>query len=157
MGIGTSFPVSFAKAQLAAGVAIKKIRFALLSVKDQDKLKIIQVARDLINLGFKLHATCGTAEVLNNNNILCQYVNKVAEGRPHIVDLLKNGEIDLIVNTTSGKQAIADSYIIRRTALQHKVTYTTTVAGASAIIRALQHPNDETCYKIQDLHAEISN
>lgn len=153
MGIGTNFAMSFAKAQLAAGVIIKKRRFALLSVKDQDKTKIIAVANDLINLGFKLHATKGTALVLNSNNIPCESVNKVAEGRPHIVDLLKNGEIDLIVNTTSGKKAIEDSYIIRRTALQYKVTYTTTIAGSQAIIRALQHTNDETCYKLQELHS----
>ncbi len=153
MGIGTSFAMSFAKAQLAAGVVIKKRRFALLSVKDQDKTKIIAIANDLISLGFKLHATKGTALVLNSNNIPCESVNKVAEGRPHIVDLLKNGEIDLIVNTTSGKKAIEDSYIIRRTALQYKVTYTTTIAGSQAIIRALQHTNDETCYKLQELHS----
>lgn len=155
MGIGTSFAMSFAKAQLAAGVIIKKRRFALLSVKDQDKIKIISLAKDLINLGFQLHATIGTASILNKNNIACESVNKVAEGRPHIVDLLKNGEIDFIVNTTSGKQAIADSYIIRRTALQHKVTYTTTVAGALAIVRALQHTDHEQCYKLQNLHANL--
>lgn len=153
MGIGSSFAISFAKAQIAAGIKIKKRRIALLSVRDSDKFKVISVARYLIELGFKLYATRGTATVLNNNFIECKSVNKVLEGRPHIVDLIKNGEVDFIVNTTSGKDAIADSYIIRKTALQHSVTYTTTIAGADAIIRALRYNGENELYKLQELHA----
>ncbi len=153
MGIGSSFAVSFAKAQIAAGIKIKKRRIALLSVRDSDKFKIISLANYLIELGFKLYATRGTARVLNDNSIECKAVNKVLEGRPHIVDLIKNGEVDLIVNTTSGKEAINDSYIIRKTALQHSVTYTTTIAGADAIIRALRYSGENELYKLQELYA----
>lgn len=152
MGIGTSFGIAFAKAQAAAGIVIKKRRLALLSVKDSDKNKIIDIAKDLISLGFSLYGTSGTSKVLNSNSIHCESINKVGEGRPHIVDLLKNGEVDIIINTTSGKSAITDSFTIRKAALQYNVTYTTTVAGGEAIVKAMMYTDNQPCYKLQDLH-----
>ena len=103
-------------------------------------------------MGYALCATNGTCKVLQKANLECERVNKVREGQPHIVDMLKNDEIDLIVNTTEGKKAIADSYSIRRTALQHNVFYTTTMAGAIATVEALKNRNHVTVNALQDLH-----
>ncbi|MFQ5488924.1 MAG: carbamoyl-phosphate synthase large subunit, partial [Gammaproteobacteria bacterium] len=124
MGVGRSFAEAFAKSQLAAGVELPRGGKAFVSVRDADKKRAVEVARDLVALGFKVLATRGTAGVLEAAGVPCERVNKVAEGRPHIVDMIKNDEISLIINTTEGKQAIADSYAIRREALLHKVTYT---------------------------------
>ncbi|MCP5419953.1 MAG: carbamoyl-phosphate synthase large subunit [Gammaproteobacteria bacterium] len=155
MGIGRGFGEAFAKAQLAAGNRLPTRGNAFISVRDADKAKIVPVARDLLNQGLTLFATRGTCNVLEAHGIICTAVNKVNEGRPHIVDMIKNDEIALIINTTEGKQAIADSYSIRREALLHKVCYTTTVAGARATALALQSLDGEVnC--LQDLHQELS-
>ncbi len=156
MGIGRSFGEAFRKAQLGAGNALPKGGRAFLSVRDTDKKGIVQVARQLVELGFELVATHGTARVLEAAGIPCAHINKVTEGRPHIVDMIKNGEISFIVNTTEGKQAIADSYTIRREALMHNVSYTTTLTGAEAICIALRQPDEIEVNSLQDLHKELT-
>ncbi|MEQ6342137.1 MAG: carbamoyl-phosphate synthase large subunit [Gammaproteobacteria bacterium] len=155
MGIGRSFAEAFAKSQEAAGITLPRGGRAFISVREADKPRVAAVARDLVALGFKVLATRGTAKILEGEGVPCIKVNKVAEGRPHIVDMIKNDEISLIINTTEGKQAIADSYEIRRAALQHKVTHSTTLAGAWATCLALQQPDDRAVNRLQDLHQEL--
>jgi carbamoyl-phosphate synthase large subunit len=152
MGIGKTFGEAFAKGQLAAGEKFPRSGMAFLSVKDGDKLAIVTIARELVRLKYSLCATHGTANALLEAGLECRRVNKVREGQPHIVDMLKNDEIDLIVNTTEGKKAISDSYSIRRTALQHKVFYNTTIAGALATVEALKQKDSDQVRKLQDLH-----
>jgi len=153
MGVGRTFAEAFGKSQLAASVELpKQSGTAFLSVRDADQKALLTVAKLLIELGFKLVATRGTARNLQAAGLDCKIVNKVREGRPHIVDLLKNNQIDLIVNTTEGKKAIEDSFEIRREALQNKVTYTTTITGAWALCQAMMHNENEQVYKLQDLH-----
>jgi carbamoyl-phosphate synthase large subunit len=152
MGIGWSFGGARAKSMKAAGYGLPRIGKAFLSVRDADKQVLVPIARELIGRGYQLVATSGTARFLNENSITCVSVNKVLEGRPHIVDLIKNDEIKFIVNTTEGAQAIADSFSIRREALQRKVSYTTTIAGGRATLRALDHENDYTVHSLQQLH-----
>jgi carbamoyl-phosphate synthase large subunit len=152
MGIGKTFAEAFAKSQLGAGVNLPKKGKAFLSVKETDKVGIVDVAKSLKGLGFELVATSGTARVIEAAGIECQYVNKVQEGRPHIVDMIKNEEIALIVNTTEGSQAIADSATIRSNALQFKVTYTTTLAGGEALCMALTHKDLSEVTCLQDIH-----
>jgi carbamoyl-phosphate synthase large subunit len=154
MGIGRSFGEAFAKSQIAAGSNLPTSGLAFLSVRDVDKPATINIARELSNLGFELIATMGTAQVLQQAGIDCNMVNKVTEGRPHIVDRIKNDEISFIVNTTEGKQTIADSFTIRRTALQHQVSYTTTIAGARATMLALKTLDTTEVNCLQDLHQE---
>jgi len=156
MGVGRNFGEAFAKAQLAAGDELPRSGRAFVSVRDPDKAGAVEVARELSHLGFEIIATRGTARTLAAAGVACSEVNKVMEGRPHIVDMLKNDAIDLIVNTTEGKQAIADSYTIRRTAIQHRVTYTTTLAGARALVRGLHERDLDTVNRLQDLHAETA-
>jgi carbamoyl-phosphate synthase large subunit len=124
-------------------------------VRDVDKPAAMDIARELAVLGFELLATRGTAQTFLEAGITCKIINKVFEGRPHIVDWIKNDDISFIVNTTSGKQAIADSYTIRRTALQHKVSYTTTIAGARATMLALKTKDVTDVNRLQDLHQEL--
>ncbi|CBL45908.1 Carbamoyl-phosphate synthase large chain [gamma proteobacterium HdN1] len=155
MGVGDRFGEAFRKASLGAGEKLPKGGRAFISVRDGDKQVAIKVGNYLRELGFDLVATRGTAKILGDAGIEVQVINKVVEGRPHIVDAIKNGEISLIINTTEGTQAIADSYAIRRTALQNKVAYTTTIAGALAICMALQDKAPETVRRLQDLHKEI--
>ncbi|KTD16615.1 carbamoyl-phosphate synthase large subunit [Legionella jordanis] len=152
MGIARRFGQAYAKAQLGAGSNIVKRRRAFVSVRDADKARIGEIAKRLIELGFEIIATRGTALVLQAAGIDCRRVFKVAEGRPHVVDFIKNNEIDFIVNTTEGKQAIADSFAIRRNALQHKVSYTTTLSGAEAACLAMKYEDRETVTRLQDLH-----
>jgi carbamoyl-phosphate synthase large subunit len=123
-----------------------------LSVRDADKEVLTPIARELIGRGYRLVATIGTARFLNEHSIECESINKVMEGRPHVVDLIKNDEINFIVNTTEGAQAISDSFSIRREALQRKISYTTTIAGGSATLRALDHEEDYTVHSLQQLH-----
>ncbi|HSR63755.1 MAG TPA: carbamoyl-phosphate synthase large subunit [Gammaproteobacteria bacterium] len=155
MGIGRNFGQAFAKAQLAAGEVIPRSGLAFISVRDEDKEYARTIAGELSQLGFSLCGTHGTTLALEEAGLVCRRINKVREGQPHIVDMLKNDEIDLIVNTTEDKQAIADSYSIRRTALQHKVFYTTTMAGAMATILALKQQDSEEVNPIQVLHEEL--
>ncbi|WP_455380174.1 carbamoyl-phosphate synthase large subunit [Acidihalobacter prosperus] len=154
MGIGKSFGEAFAKSQLAAGVILPRGGRAFISVRDEDKVAAIGIARELIKRGFDLVATHGTAKALDQAGVPCGAVNKVMEGRPHVVDMIKNGEIDMIVNTTANKQAIADSFTIRREALQRKITYATTMAGALAMCLAMDFLDNKAVYRLQDLHEE---
>jgi carbamoyl-phosphate synthase large subunit len=153
MGIGRSFGEAYAKAQRAAGVRLPHEGVTLISIRDIDKPKIVPIARKLVENGFRLVATRGSAKVLQEAGVSCEPVNKVYEGRPHIVDMIKNGQLQLIINTTEGKKAIADSFTIRRQALQHQVTYTTTISGAHAICCALDELDSVDVNRLQDLHA----
>ncbi|OOG23343.1 carbamoyl phosphate synthase large subunit [Thioalkalivibrio denitrificans] len=154
MGMGRSFAEAFAKSQLGAGVNLPVRGKAFVSVRDADKDGVAEVGRELVKQGFQVIATRGTRQVLTEAGIECEVVNKVTEGRPHIVDMIKNDEISLIINTTEGRQAIADSFTIRREALQHKVSYTTTLAGALATVAALEYLDHEQVYRLQDMHKE---
>jgi carbamoyl-phosphate synthase large subunit len=152
MGIGWSFGGARVKAMKAAGFGLPSTGRAFLSVRDADKEVLIPIARELIGRGYSLVATGGTCDFLNRESIQCEAVNKVIEGRPHIIDLIKNDEINFIVNTTEGRQAISDSFSIRREALQRKIAYTTTITGGWATLRALDHENDLTVHSLQQLH-----
>jgi carbamoyl-phosphate synthase large subunit len=133
MGLDRYYPVAFAKSQLGAGGLVPKSGTVFVSVRDQDKPKVIGAVKRLEALGFRVIATGGTQRYLANHGISCSKINKVLEGRPHIVDAIKNGDVQLVFNTTDGAQAIADSRSLRRAALLHKVPYYTTIAGANAV------------------------
>lgn len=150
MGVADRFGQAFAKAKLAASANISRRQNAFVSVRDSDKVSVSEIAKRLVDLGFDVYATAGTARVIEAAAIPCHRVNKVAEGRPHIVDMIKNDEIDFIVNTTDSKQAMEDSFIIRNSALQHNVSYTTTIAGAKASCLAMKYEDRETVTTIQD-------
>ncbi|MBN1123879.1 MAG: carbamoyl-phosphate synthase large subunit [Sedimentisphaerales bacterium] len=137
MGISDDFGMAYAKSQIAAGNALPTSGSVFLSVRDVDKPRAVQLARKLLDLGFKILATKGTSIALINNNIPSQFVLKVNEGRPHVVDSIINGDIDLIINTTIGQQSIQDSFSIRRTALDRQVPYVTTIRGADAVVKAI--------------------
>ncbi|PXX93575.1 carbamoyl phosphate synthase large subunit [Marinobacter vulgaris] len=153
MGIGDSFDEAFAKAALASGERLPVKGTAFMSVRDVDKPGAAKVAQDLVDAGFKVIATTGTAKALKEAGITVDRVNKVREGRPHIVDAIKNGQVQLIINTTEGRKAISDSAQIRQSALQSKVTYTTTLAGGEAFCRAIMFGPERTVRRLQDLHA----
>jgi carbamoyl-phosphate synthase large subunit len=155
MGVGETFGEAYSKAQLSSGQEIPTSGTAFLSVRDVDKGAVVGIAKSLLKLGFRLVATRGTARVIGAAGLPVERVNKVMEGRPHVVDMLKNNEIDLIVNTTEGTQAIADSATIRRSALQQKVYYTTTLAGGEAVCEALAFGKAHTVRRLQDLHRRI--
>ncbi|MDT8427808.1 MAG: carbamoyl-phosphate synthase large subunit [Pseudomonadales bacterium] len=155
MGVGKTFAEAFAKSQLGAGEEIKTSGTVFISVRDADKRHLVKLASQLHEIGFSLVATSGTAAVIAEAGLPVKRVNKVNEGRPHIVDMIKNDEIQLVVNTTEGKQAIADSSIIRRTALRHDVFCTTTVASAFAVCEALVFGDNLSVYTIQELHARL--
>ena len=141
MGLDKDFGHAFAKSQLASGVKIPISGNVFISVRDRDKLNALILAERLIELGFKIFATRGTAAALEKNHIPVKIVNKVLEGRPHIVDSMTNDEIDLVINTTEGNQSIADSYSLRRTALTQNIPYYTTIAGANAALLVIQSMN----------------
>ena len=155
MGVGKTFGEAFAKGQFAASEVIPRAGKVFISVKDIDKEEAIIAAKEFVALGYEIYATSGTSKALREAGIECERVNKVREGQPHIVDMLKNVEIDLIVNTTEGKKAIADSYSIRRTALQHKVFYTTTMAGALATIEGIKQRDNTGVNSLQELHKGV--
>ena len=154
MGTGRTFGEAYAKAQTASGVVLPRKGVCFISVRDRDKEPCIALARKLIERGFELLATEGTARALSAAGVLCRRVNKVREGRPHIVDMIKNDEIDLIVNTTEGKQAIRESNSIRREAVHRRVTYYTTLAAGLATCEALDHLDEVEVNRLQDLHQE---
>ncbi len=156
MGVGRSFGEAFGKSQLGAGSGIPRGGTAFISVKTADQSQVVDMARYLSEHGFDLVATRGTAEALQSAGVAARVVNKVAEGRPHIVDMIKNQEIDLIINTTTGKQSLKDSYAIRREALMNKVTYYTTLAAARAACEAHAVAGDIRVARLQDLHGEVS-
>ena len=155
MGSGRTFAEAFGRAEEAANIKAPTAGKAFLSVRDPDKKRLLPVARDLVERGFSLVATEGTARFLREQGVDCERVNKVLEGRPHVVDLIKNGEISYIINTTEGKQAIADSFSIRREALQHRVTYSTTIPGARALIRGTDTRDDPRVWSLQEMHKEL--
>ncbi|MVW77695.1 carbamoyl-phosphate synthase large subunit [Bordetella sp. 02P26C-1] len=159
MGVGMSFGEAFVKSQLAAGVRLPEGGTAFISVKDQDKVRAVQVARGLHELGFKLVATRGTAAQIEAAGIPVQIVNKVTEGRPHIVDMVKNGEISLVINTVEERRnAIADSRTIRTQSLAARVTFFTTIAGARAAVEGMQYLRQGLglqVYPLQELHASL--
>jgi len=156
MGIGRSFGEAYAKAQLASGVVLPTEGTALLSVRDRDKDGAVELANILIGRGFELVCTHGTAEYLQQAGVSCRRVNKVREGRPHIVDMIKNGEFTLIVNTTEGKKAIHESHSIRAEAVRRNVTYYTTLGAAVATCAALEHLDNIDVNRLQDLHKEVA-
>ncbi len=156
MGVGRNFGAAFARAHEAASIKAPSSGKAFLSVRDADKQRLVEVATDLVARGFTLVATGGTHKFLAEHGIACERINKVLEGRPHIVDLIKNGEIAFIVNTTEGKQAIADSFSIRREALQQRVTYSTTVSGAKALLHSLDFRGSEDVHSLQELHRQLA-
>jgi carbamoyl-phosphate synthase large subunit len=156
MGLGETFAEAFSKAVIGAGESLPTGGKVFISVRDADKQGAIGVAKYLSQLGFTLVATRGTRKVLLAAGLECDAVNKVKEGRPHIVDAVKNGEISLIINTTEGRQAIADSSTIRSNALSSKVFYTTTLAGAEAICMALEFGEEKHVRRLQDVHAGMA-
>lgn len=149
MGIDKSFPLAFAKAQVAAGVKLPTSGLAFISVKDSDKKYLPELCKKLIAIGMKIVATRGTAKFLAENNIAVTIVNKITEDKPHVVDMIENKEIALVINTTEGAQATKDSFSIRRTALMKGTTYTTTMSGARALVDALE------AYKNLDCQFEV--
>lgn len=154
MGVGETFAEAFFKAQLGAGERIPRTGKVFLSVDNNDKPRLLDVAKRLQEQGYGLCATLGTAKFLRENGIATQIVNKVREGRPHIVDAIKNGEIAMVINTVNGEpEVIADSHSIRRTALQQRVPVYTTIAGADAISYAVEHINEFGVYSVQELHS----
>jgi carbamoyl-phosphate synthase large subunit len=156
MGVGRSFGAAFARAEEAASIKAPGMGKAFISVRDPDKVRVIPVAHDLVRRGYTLVATRGTADFLHGQGLACEQINKVIEGRPHIVDLIKNGEIAYIVNTTEGRQAIADSFSIRREALQQRLTYSTTIAGAKALLHSLDYRDSGPVWSLQELHKELA-
>jgi carbamoyl-phosphate synthase large subunit len=158
MGVGETFAEAFVKSQLAAGVKLPNAGNVFISVRNADKPKVVEIAAALEGLGFSIIATRGTAAYLIDHGLTVTPVNKVAEGRPHIVDMIKNGEIVMIVNTTDERRStVQDSYSIRRSALQARITYYTTVAGARAACMGMQQMRELRAYSVQSLHAGLQS
>ncbi|MFH0788006.1 MAG: carbamoyl-phosphate synthase large subunit [Pseudomonadota bacterium] len=157
MGIDRDFGLAFAKSQLAAGSDLPLSGTVFISVKDRDKKMILSPAQKLYNLGFKIMATSGTSRFLREAGLPNQLVNKVREGRPHVVDRMKNGEIQLVINTTIGSKSVSESYSIRQTALVHRIAYTTTVAGARATAEAIEARQQKklSVRTIQEYHQDM--
>ncbi|MFO1376136.1 MAG: carbamoyl-phosphate synthase large subunit [Steroidobacteraceae bacterium] len=155
MGTGRTFGEAYAKAQAGSGVVLPTRGVCLISVRDRDKPGAVEIARRLTARGFDIIATTGTAAALTAGGVACRTALKVSEGRPHIVDMIKNDEISLIVNTTEGKQGIRESRSIRREAVLRKVTYYTTIAAAFATCEALDHLDNPDVSLLQDLHREL--
>jgi carbamoyl-phosphate synthase large subunit len=157
MGVGMTFAEAFVKSQLGAGVKLPTSGQAFISVRNADKTKAVEIARTLIGLGFTVVATKGTAAFLSKEGLVVTPVNKVLEGRPHIVDMIKNREINLIINTVEEeKRSIRDSWAIRHAALQGRITYYTTIAGAKAACVGMQHLTTLKVYDLQSLHRQIT-
>ena len=155
MGIGDTFAEAFAKSRLGAGDSVPKTGRVLLSVRDSDKKRVAELAKELTKIGYQIDATKGTAVIIEEAGIEVRTVNKVSEGRPHIVDRIKNGEYTYIVNTTEGRQAITDSVPIRRGALRYKVNYTTTLNAAFATCLAHEADDRNVVNSVQSLHQRV--
>ncbi|SEQ69172.1 carbamoyl-phosphate synthase large subunit [Solimonas aquatica] len=155
MGTGAHFGEAFNKALLAAGVTVPRSGTVFISVRDQDKKKAVELAKLVAEKGFRIVATHGTAQMIRKAGLACEGINKVKEGRPHCVDAIKNGEIQFIANTTEGKQSIEESRSIRAAAIQHKICYFTTIAGAMAAAVAMDHLDRRDVNRLQDLHAGV--
>jgi len=156
MGIGKTFGEAFAKSQRAAGVNLNDSGKVLISIRDADKAKAPDIARMLVSKKYEIVATSGTAKFLQDQNIPCEIVYKVNQGRPNTVDMIKNDQIQLIINTTEGTKAIADSFTMRREALQHRVPYYTTMAGARAACYALGELDAGDVNCLQELHKDLT-
>ena len=156
MGVGKTFAEAFVKSQLAAGVKLPLGGQAFISVRNADKERIVEIGRELQALGFVLVATRGTATAMQAGGLPVTIVNKVTEGRPHIVDMIKNNEISLIVNVVDDKRAVRDSVAIRRVALAQRVTYYTTLSGARAACIGMRETSGLEVYDLQKLHAQIT-
>jgi len=154
MGVGASFAEAYAKAQLGGGAVIPTSGMAFISVRDRDKPRAAILAKNLVARGFTIVATGGTADYLNSNGIECARVNKVHEGQPHVVDRIKDGEVNLIVNTTEGKKSIRESETIRRAAVVAKTTYYTTMTAALATCEAMEHLGNYSVNQLKDLHKQ---
>ncbi|HII3789998.1 carbamoyl-phosphate synthase large subunit [Pasteurella multocida] len=156
MGVGTTFAEAFLKAQLGANERIPKTGKVFLSVNDADKPRLLPIARQLQESGYGLCATLGTAKFLREHGVAVQIINKVREGRPNIVDVIKNGEIAMVINTVSGlAETVTDGHAIRRSALQQKVFLQTTLAGAEALAGSVEYLADSEVYSLQDLHQRL--
>ncbi len=155
MGVGQTFAEAYGKAELGASDEIPVSGTAFLSVRERDKHSVAELAKKLLDLDFRLVATKGTAAIIQQAGLEVELVNKVKEGRPHIVDMIKSDKINLIVNTTEGRQAISDSSTIRSSAEQHRVYYTTTMAGGNAVCEALEFGGDIQVRSLQELHGDI--
>jgi carbamoyl-phosphate synthase large subunit len=152
MGIDISFPLAFAKAQVASGSGLPTSGLAFISVKDSDKKYLPEIARKLSSIGFSIVATRGTAKLLAENGIAVTIVNKITEDKPHVVDMIERKEISLVINTTEGAQATKDSFSIRRTALMKGITYSTTISGARALVDAIEaYKNIDCCFEVRAL------
>jgi len=138
IGLDRSFEVAFAKSQLGGGTKVPTKGAVFVSVRDEDKARVLEAIRMLVGIGFKVRATGGTARYLIENGVPAERINKVSEGRPHVVDAIKNGSIQLVFNTTAGAQALSDSRSLRRAALLHKAPYYTTLAGALAAAEGIK-------------------
>jgi carbamoyl-phosphate synthase large subunit len=156
MGLDKTFPLAFAKAQIAAGVKLPTEGLVFLSVKDSDKPHLIEIAKKLLMIGFKIVATRGTAKFLAEHDIICTIANKITEDRPHVVEMIDRKEINLVINTTEGAQATRDSFSIRRTSLMRGITYSTTISGAKALVDAIEAYKNQNCqfevFALQDIH-----
>jgi carbamoyl-phosphate synthase large subunit len=156
MGTGTNFSEAYAKAQLGAGEKIPNTGSVFLSVRHSDRPFVGELAKEFYDLGFNIIATKGTARSISERGTPVEVIKKVAEGRPHVVDAMKNSEVNLIVNTTEGRQSILDSASIRRTALEERIYCTTTIEGGKAVCAVLRNKDQWSVERLQDLHAKIS-
>jgi len=161
MGVGKTFGEAFIKSQLGAGTKIPRptspVHKVFLTVKNSDKPRAVEVARQLAALGFLIAGTKGTAAAINAAGIPCESVHKVTEGRPHVVDMIKNNQVVMVINTVEERRnAIADSRAIRTNALLARVTTFTTIAGAEAAVEGMKYLDDLDVYSLQDLHAQLS-
>jgi carbamoyl-phosphate synthase large subunit len=161
MGVGKTFGEAFVKSQLGAGTRLPRstdtVKKVFLTVKNSDKPRAIEVARQLHALGFQIAGTKGTAAAINAAGIPAESVNKVAEGRPHVVDMIKNGDICMVINTVEERRnAIADSRAIRTSALQARVTTFTTIAGAEAAVEGMKYIDNLDVCSLQELHAQLA-
>jgi carbamoyl-phosphate synthase large subunit len=166
MGVGKTFGEAFVKSQLGAGTKLPRPTQAdgslsgkvFISVKNNDKQRVIDVARQLVEQGFRLVATKGTATAIQASGVACDTVNKVTEGRPHIVDMIKNNEVCLVINTVEERRnAIADSRHIRTSALLNRVTTFTTIAGAEAAVEGMKYIDVLDVISIQEMHAQLTS
>ncbi len=156
MGVGKTFGEAYVKSQLGAGTKLPRTGKVFLTVKNADKPRAVQIAKELASMGFQLCATRGTAAAIADAGIEVQTVNKVTEGRPHIVDMIKNNEIAMVINTVEERRnAIADSRAIRTSALLARVTTFTTIFGAEAAVEGLRNMDDLEVYSVQELHASL--
>jgi carbamoyl-phosphate synthase large subunit len=156
MGVGKTFGEAFVKSQLGAGTKLPRSGRVFISVKQSDKPRALEVARGLLALGFSIVATKGTAAFIQAAGLACDVVNKVTEGRPNIVDMIKNNEISLVINTVEERRnAIADSRYIRTSALLARVTTFTTIAGAEAAVEGMKYMDNLDVYSVQELHAQL--